>query len=348
MANDKTTSIKKFLAFSLDILGIVLIMGAVSLDLVQNDSGLYEIGTLQMAGIAFGVILTLISSFIIRPSSLSNAIQFTKLPSFAIFVVSTLLLVISLIGLAFPLRNPDVYQGIEYAGKVRTPQYSAEEVYTQMDRIDSIDEQYPEYAKRLTQLIFDGTVHYWEEGLEDNAYNLRIPIYENYLIYFLNLLQGVNGNYEFCKAERAIERSASVCSQSSKILADILGRNRVPAHIVGLEGHVVARARVDKETDQWWILDADYGVVIEHDIDEIETNPILVQQAYEVQGYSQRVIDILVDIYGPGGNSIIDENLQCEGEDHVYLLKWLIPLLGILPFTIFIAIHQIQKEKQQR
>ncbi len=110
----------------------------------------------------------------------------------------------------------------------------------------------------------------------------------------------------------------------------------------------MARARVDKETDQWWILDADYGVVIEHDIDEIETNPILVQQAYEVQGYSQRVIDILVDIYGPGGNSIIDENLQCEGEDHVYLLKWLIPLLGILPFTIFIAIHQIQKEKQQR
>jgi len=345
MVIDKNSFIKKSLVITLDLVGITLFLGAATLDLIQNDSGLYYIGTLQKVLIVIGVTLTIISNFVIQHSSVLKAIKTTKLPGFTTFVLSILLLVINLTGVVIPLRNPAVYEGLEYAGKVRTPQYSAEEIYTQMDRIESIDEQYPEYVKRLTKLIFDGTVHYWEENEENNAFNLRIPIHENYLIYFSNLFLGDRQNYEFCRAERAIERSTCVCSQSSKILADILGKNRVPAHIVGLEGHVVTRARVDKETNQWWILDADYGVVIEHDIDEIEANPALVQEPYEAQGYSQGVIDALVDIYGPEGNIIIDENLQCEGEDHLYLLKWLIPSLGILPFASFLILHQIRKQK---
>ena len=173
-----------------------------------------------------------------------------------------------------------------------------------------------------------------------------MPVHENFIIYFSNLITGDQQNYEFCRAERAIERATYVCSQSSKILADILGRNRVPAHIVGLEGHVVTRARVDKETDEWWLLDADYGVVIEHDIDEVESNLEFVQEAYEEQGYSQSVIDLLIEIYGPEGNDIIDENHECGKEDHLYLLKWLIPILGLLPFTFFVIIHQFQKPRQ--
>jgi len=347
MASNKTNRIKDFSAFSLDFLGIALVLGAVSLDLTQNDSGLYKIGVLQKAIIFIGLLMTGISSFVVRPPSLWKAIRTTRLPSFATFVLSLIFLLINLIGLAFPLRNPAVYEGIEYGGKIRAPQYSAEEVYSQMDRNDSIDEQYPEYVKRLTSLIFEGTVHYWEENEANNAFNLRIPIHENYLIYFSTLLSGEQENYEFCRAERAIERSVSVCSQSSKILADILKRNRVPAQIVGLEGHVVVRARVDKETDKWWILDADYGVVIEHDINEIEANPEFVQEAYAAQGYSQGVIAALADIYGPEGNIVIDENPQCAGEDYLYLLKWLLPSLGILPFVFFVLIYSVQPTRFQ-
>ncbi len=343
MKNNKRKSIKNLLVFSLDTFGIVLLVGAASLDLIQNDSGFYEIGLFQKFIILIGLLLTLGSNFLIRSLSIRRSILTAKFPAFAFFCISVLLLVINLIGLAFPLRNPAVYEGLEYAGKIRTPQYSSEEVFAQMDRDASIDEQYPEYVKRLNKLIFNGTVHYWVEFEESNAYNLRIPIHENWLIYFSRLLQGERDNYEFCRAERAIERSTCVCSQSSKILADILGRNRIPAHIVGLEGHVVTRARVDKETDQWWILDADYGVVIEQDIREIEANPEIIQAPYEEQGYSQRVIDTLVDIYGPEGNFIIDENHQCGEEDHLYLLKWLIPILVIWPFATFIVIYQFRK-----
>ncbi|MBC8506394.1 MAG: hypothetical protein ISR58_01725 [Anaerolineales bacterium] len=345
MAPKKARFLKNLISLVLDIFGIALIMGSVTLDLYQNDTGLYEIGNLQIAIIFVGITIAVIGNFTLQSPSLLTAVKSFKSVSFVVFMASLLLLMINSIGLGISLRNPNVYNGLEYAGKIRTPKYSAKEIYAQMDRDASIDEQYSEYVKRLTKLIFDGSVHYWEENEENNAYNLRVPIHENYLIYFSNLLTGNQQNHEFCRAERAIERSACVCSQSSKILADILGRNRVPTHIVGLEGHVVARARVDKEMDEWWLLDADYGVVIEHDIDDVESNLGYIQEAYEEQGYRQNFIDVLIDIYGPEGNSIIDENHECGEEDHLYLLKWLIPAMGILPFVAFMFIYQIRRQK---
>ena len=310
-----------------------------------SRSTTYGIGTLQIAISFTGFVLTLLASFLLAPRTPWKEKLIPKLPSLTLFVLSLVLLTINLIGALIPLRNPAVYQGIRYAGKDRVVQYEAEEVFKQMNRIVAIDEQYPEYVKRLTRLIFDGTVHYWNENDPSNAFNLRVPLRENYLIFFLSKLQRDSNNYEFCKAERAIERAVSVCSQASKILADILGRNRVKAHIVGLDGHVVVRARVDKEADEWWLLDADYGVVIEHDIDEVEANPELAREAYQQEGYNATVIETLMGIYGPDGNEIIDKNLECNEEDYLYLLKWLIPLLGILPFPMFLLIHSIQKRE---
>jgi hypothetical protein len=154
---------------------------------------------------------------------------------------------------------------------------------------------------------------------------------------------GDNRPYEFCRAEKAVERCVSVCSQSSKILANILIRNRVRANIVGLDGHVVVRARVDKEADEWWILDPDYGVVIHNDLDEIAKHPEIITNAYKAQGYDDLVIFNLSDIYEPEGNEIIDEVLRCDEEEHLYLLKWLLPLIGIFPFLTYLIYHYYLK-----
>lgn len=338
---NKKQLLKYTLALSLDLIGIALLIGAISLDLILDVSH-YAIGTLQIVTTTFGFILILISSFIITPQAPWKTNLIIKSPSLIVFMLSTILLIINLIGILLPARNPAIYEGVGYAGKVRVPKYSAEEVFSQMNRDASIDEQYPEYTKRLTQLIFDGTVHYWEEDAPP-AYNLRIDVFENFLILFENALRGENENYEFCRAEKAIERATCVCSQSSKILADILGRNRIPAHIIGLEGHVVVRARVDKENDTWWLLDADYGVVIEHDIDEVEKDLQLVRKAYQEKGYSDGIISKLMEIYSPEDNQTIDENHQCGREDHFYLLKWLLPILGVIPFPMFLLFNRIRK-----
>ncbi len=344
MANKRSHYILKPLAFALDIVGIIAILVAASLDIIQNDSGIYEIGNQQIAIMIMGMALTVLAGTVVHHASIWEAVIATKLPSFVIFTLSILIFAINLTGFLLPLRNPAVYEGIPFAGKEREVQYSAAEVYAQMDRIEEIDEQYPEYVKRLTQLIYDGTVHYWKYD-QNNAFNLRIPIYENYLIYFMQLKQGESANYEFCRAEKAIERAVSVCSQASKIMADILLKNRVRAQIVGLEGHVVTRARVDNKTEEWWIVDADYGVVIEHDLDEIEANLDIVREAYQRHGYNDQVIENLVDIYGAEDNQIIDKNLKCAQEDYLYLLKWLIPILGLLPFLMFMIMHFTRRKR---
>jgi len=336
------TKFDKPIVIFLDLSGIAIMLGAISLDLIQNTD-YFAIGTSQIFLGLVGFGLTLIGNIILTHQTPWKSKLIVKIPSLVVFTISLLLLLINLVGVLIPLRNPAVYEGFSFGGKFRQPIYSANEVFEQMNRNADIDEQYPEYVKRLNQLIFDGTVHYWEENEPSNRFNLRVPLRENFILYFTHLLRGDRANYEFCRAERAIERATCVCSQSSKILADILGRNRVKAHIVGLEGHVVVRARVSNEANTWWILDADYGVIIEYDIDELEDDLELVREAYLDQGYSESVVDTLVEIYGPEDNQIIDENLQCEQEDHLYLLKWLLPILGLIPFPMFLFVNRLRK-----
>lgn len=344
MTQNKNTLLQKPLALLLDLAGIVLIFGALELDLIYNPTGSYGIGAMQIAGVVAGFTAIIASSFVTPRKPFKQAMRQLPLASATIFGISIILLLINLSGVLIPLRGAGVYEKIEYAGKERSAGYRADEVYAQMNRNAAIDEQYPAYVQRLTQLIFDGTVHYWPES-GDPAFRLRVPLRENYLIFFDQLLRGERANYEFCRAERAIERAASVCSQASNILADILGRNRVKAHIVGLEGHVVVRARVDNENDIWWVLDADYGVVIEHDMAAIEADPELIRPFYTDQGYSDAVVDNLVGIYAPEGNQTIDENLQCEGEDHYYLLKWLLPVVGLIPLPLHVLIAWARRKR---
>jgi len=337
--------LKALTAVLLEIFGIFTALGALCFDLFTKAISTPRPGNVQILVGLSGISITLLSHFITPHLPLRRAIRSTKAPSFFIFCLSSVLIIINISGLFISLRNPAVYQGISYAGKIRVPKYTAEEFRSQMNRIESIDEQYPEYVTRLTQLIFDSTVHYWQDDETADAFNLHIPIHENYLIYLMDKLRGKDELYEFCQAERAVERSASICSQSSRILANVLIRNGVRAQIAGLDGHVVVQARVDKDTDEWWVLDADYGVVIEHNLNEIAQNPELIRSVYREKGYLDIVIDDLVSFYSPSGNAIIDEKLQCEGENHLYLLKWLIPITGMLPFLSYVPVHYFRQRK---
>lgn len=326
-------------SITLETSGIIIALGALSFDLFSEDISSPRPGNMQLLGVLLGLSLILLAHFVAPYRPIRKTILSTKAPSFLIFSLSCILMIINIGGLFISLRNPAVYDGIGYAGKIRVPRYTSEGFSERMNRIEAIDEQYPAYVKRLTQLVFDSTVHYWENDENASAFNLKIPLHENYLLYFMNKLNGRDELYEFCRAEKAVERCATVCSQSSRILADVLTRNRVRAQIVALDGHVVVRARVDRESDEWWILDGDYGVLIEHDLQEIEQAPEIITSAYQEKGYHDLVIAEMVAIYGPNGNEIIDEKLLCEREEHLYLLKWWIPSIGMLTFLTYLPIH---------
>lgn len=345
MQKDISWILKMLLAIALDLGGVILVLASISLDLFQKNTTNLGIGTVQVFGIIIGLGFTVASSFLQEERSIWKAMRTAKLPSSTIFAISVGLLVINIIGVLIPMRNPDVYEPRSHGGIERKVELTAEQVYAQMDRNAAIDEQYPEYTKRLTKLVYDGTIHLWGDQVDSNKYYHRLPLHENYLIYFLKRLRGNDTYYEFCKAERAIKRAVSVCSQSSKILANILLRNKVKANIVGLDGHVVVRARVNKETDEWWILDADYGVIIEADVDEVNANPQLIRDAYQQRGYNEETVDLLVDIYTSSNNRVIDTKLVCSLENYYYRLKWYLPLLGLLPLMLFVPVHYVRQRQ---
>ncbi len=333
MAKVKNYFYRNLIPIIVDLLGISTIFLALTYDLLSNDHKSNGFGVVQISICSLGLFLTLIASYIVSLSPTRSVFSIGKAPSLLLFVTSLVLIGINIYGLIVPLRNPEVYQGIHYAGVQRVVKYSARQVIAQMNRDVAIDEQYPDYVKRLTRLIFEGTVHQWDEVKGDNSFHIYLPLEENYLIYLLRIVNGEDAPYEFCRAERAIERAASVCSQSVKIITNILTRNKVKAQIATLDGHVIVRARVDKDPDTWWILDPDYGVVIEHDLDQITDNPDIIRDAYAAQGYSRGVIENLVQIYAPPGNQLTDEGLLCPQENFLYVLKWLIPTIGFLPYT---------------
>jgi hypothetical protein len=105
--------------------------------------------------------------------------------------------------------------------------------------------------------------------------------------------------------------------------------------MVTLDGHVVAEVQLSKTPNVWWVLDADYGVVVEHDIKTIESEPDLIKLPYLQAGYDEKIVNKLVDIYGPQGNYEITDRSYCRVEGKFYQLKWIAPLALMMPWVLF-------------
>ena len=134
-----------------------------------------------------------------------------------------------------------------------------------------------------------------------------------------------------------------MCSQHAIIISEILKAKGIESKIIGLDGHVVATALVNKTNNQWWILDPDYGVIVPHDIKQVEENPSIIQGYYSSAGYSIKTNGKIINIYEKSGNKIIDGvrkydpriksyALRYYVESITYFLKWVMPLLFIFPF----------------
>ncbi len=158
----------------------------------------------------------------------------------------------------------------------------------------------------MNDAVYRGVVHYWPEtGEAVDRYRLRVPVYENYLLYLASYIRpDYFEKYEFVSARKALERGIGLCSQQAMAVRGAMKRNGVPARIVLLSGHVVVTAEVDR--GEWWVLDPDYGVVIPKSISEIERDPEIIRPYYRAKGYGDRIIDELAAIYGPEGNRLYE------------------------------------------
>ncbi|MFQ6121201.1 MAG: hypothetical protein ACE5KE_15095, partial [Methanosarcinales archaeon] len=182
-----------------------------------------------------------------------------------LFIFGIILLMLNLPGIFMTLRNSSIY---DVTGNKSNDIITLNDVEVKQQIVRRANESDEEYVFRITKIIHEGIVNYWpDEGIE--KYNLRVPIWENYLLYLASFIKpDIYRKYEYANYNKAIERGVGLCSQQALIVTGILNDHGIDAEIIALNGHFVLRAQVTENT--WYVVDPDYGVVIPHDIFEIE------------------------------------------------------------------------------
>jgi hypothetical protein len=190
-------------------------------------------------------------------------------------------------------------------------------------------------VRAATQILHQGIVHDWRDERVDD-FHLAVPARENFLLWAMRWVHPVHyRKYEFCRADRAIERGVGLCSQYSIALTGVLRQRGIDARILALDGHVVTTAEV--EPDVWWVLDADYGVVLPAGVEVLEQDLARVRAAYAAAGLVAEELDTVVASYAPAGNVVWESVFAyCSPQRFAfeyasYVLIWVVPLLLLVP-----------------
>jgi hypothetical protein len=258
-----------------------------------------------------------------------------------LFLLGATLLLLNLIGLFIPLRNPDIYDMPDSHGDDIS--LTASQLYDSFQQSAPSDEV---YVSRVTKAVHEGILHYWEDD-KITQYNLRIPLYENYTLFLLSYLYpDIYEKYEYCDYHKAIERGVGLCSQHAIILDGVLDDRGIASKIVLFPDlHVVVTAQVQSQPDLWWVLDPDYGVIIKEDLQAVLSEPEIVREYYAALGYDVEIQDKLIEIFDSGGEQVILSDTvetygyvgTCSLERRLYTAKWMIPFflmgVGMLPFV---------------
>ena len=246
------------------------------------------------------------------------------------FGVGVLLLSINVFGLFLTMRNPEIYteSKLVFTNDILLTE---EEFYKEFEKISDLSVK--EYVYEANRIVNQGIAHYWTDDAI-KKYNLRVPVWENYIMFFRSFYDSSFLKYEFCSSKKAIERGVGMCSQQALILTDILNKRGIKTNLVGLYGHVVVTSLVDDKKDEWWVLDPDYGVVLKKDLLSLESDPVLLESVYKNAG--------VVGIYTTDkDNSIVEGGVSaylgegyCRNERYDYILIWVIPIVLVFPRMI--------------
>jgi len=250
--------------------------------------------------------------------------------------VGVLLLSINILGSFHPLRSPDIYQ--QKTGFLNDLSMDVKDAYK---IIDKKNENVKDYVKEVTFAVSQTILHYWEDDKIDE-FHIRIPWYENYLYFVMEKLGWfATPGHEFCNPRRALDRGVGLCTQVSITLSKILESKGIENKVIAFKEHTIVTALVDKEKGEWWILDPDYGVTLEGNLDDVSVNfDLLYRKEYEKVKYRsndvvaiEKLVDNLREIY-KNQDYGLDMDLYiettCELERKAYFLKLFLPILSLL------------------
>lgn len=259
-----------------------------------------------------------------------------RVASAGLFFLAIVLISSNVAGLITSLRNDEIFseKNVLFVDDITLTEKQVR------DAIAAPAANRKSYVTAVNHVINRGIAHYlWlDEGI--GKYRLRVPFHENYILFVAGyLIPQYYRKYEFRDYRRAIERGVGLCSQHAIIVAEILREKGIASAIVSMPGHVVATARVDDARNEWWVLDADYGVVLPYGIDDIRAQPHIIAPHYRSRGYDEQTVAALVSIYGKNAQ-VFPDGARNYGfriywaEAAAYVLVWIIPGLLMIPFAV--------------
>ncbi|MBZ2167687.1 hypothetical protein [Marinobacter sp. F4216] len=176
------------------------------------------------------------------------------------------------------------------------------------------DETLIDYIIRQTRNVDNALAHIRWHDTDPGEHNLRVPVWENYILFLMGLLSGIPEykRYHFVQHEKSIERGIGICGDASMTLSTILTNNDISNTIVSFPGHVVVSSSLN---GQDFVLDPDFGVVLNMSTDELRFRKSEVAKAYRNAGYGN--LDVLGIV-----NILSQEYVSWEGPSHFISKKY--------------------------
>lgn len=261
----------------------------------------------------------------------------------ALGVIGLLLLAANVYGLSQPLRHPRLH---ETAGAF-DPIDLTLDYRAALERLRrGPGEDAETYVERATLAVADGVLHRWQQP-DFDAYRIHIPIWENWVLHLLGLIDPQLRAYIFWDHHRGLERGIGECGHFASILVGFLRAAGIDARMVTLQGHVIVTAEVGD--GRWHLLDPDLGVVIPTELDDAVAQPALLAAAYaerlrgtamtaaQQAAFARRLVGYYLDHESnridPTGRLSYYVGMASpaqrygERETLAYRLKWALPVL---------------------
>ena len=264
----------------------------------------------------------------------------------------------------FLTLRPDTLSSLRLDSSA-SPARSYQDAMTAIAQLEVLE--ISEYVQEINRITHETMVHLRPKQIADAGYgngseiialNLRVPIWENYLLFLLSYLKpDTYRDYEFCRYDKALERGIGRCGQQSLVVVSLLDSQGIEAGFIDWsDHHAVAIAKTGPS--EWYILDPDYNIsfpyrtrslgantpeafpdlaaallrehpdqtIIQHPDGTNRTTP---ERLYKTDGQT-------VSLGGPSARW----GRACPIERVAYILKWVLPILLLLPWLLAFFMHR--------
>lgn len=246
--------------------------------------------------------------------------------------VGLFLLAVDVCGVFISLRVPQLSAApnLRFSDDITLTHHEVKKALRKND-----NESDQEYAIRINSIIQKGVAHIDWENVDPVQYRLRVPVWENYILYLMSFSPVFDDcqRYHFSDYKKGIERGVGLCGDAAVYMSGVMQSNHIKARIVAFDGHVINEINIDD--GRWWVFDPDFGVIIPMSLDQMKNSLEQTLTYYKTAGYSDNDINVLKEIYK--SEPTVYENVYAFGptkylvERISYVLIWVFPaiLVGV-------------------